>query len=46
MTVIERYITALHRSTLTPKPLSRRARGALSETELSPGLVMFMVEET
>src|SRR3990172_6589798 len=37
---IELYVTALHRSALTPMPLSREARGASSETGLSSGFVM------
>src|SRR5450830_3797 len=37
---IELYVTALHRSALTPMPLSREARGASSETGLSSGFVI------
>jgi hypothetical protein len=38
--IIELYVTTLHRSALTPIPLSRRARRASSETGLSSGFVI------
>ena len=38
--IIEHYMTSLHRSIPHPQPLSRRARGASSETGLSPGFVI------